>query len=603
MKTATVRVSARSLFPSLLSLALFLTAISCGSYGNGRGGGGVGVGVVPYITGQPINQTVAVGQTATFSVAASGTAPLSYQWRKSGGDITGATSSSYTTPPTIAADNGATFDVVVSNSAGSVTSNMATLAVTSGSGSSAGWTWVQDSPLVFCSTVTGSSCTITSGNLTPTVGGSVWILSVQTQNNVTMTSVAGGGGTWVHCPNCHSTNPSGHNIDAFYNLTGNAGTTAGITITLSGNSGFFSGQFIEILPPPGATASFDTSGIAAPSNCSGTSSTPCTAVSLPGISGNTDVIVQSDGGAAEAAWNSWSAPYIEDANGYGICLNCTSGTAPTVTYFPCGSQSAQTTCNPEYFAMAFKSSAGIFTPPTQEFSLVNYTAPNTANRYQQPPNGPFIFCSAGVTCSLPIPATSGSGHLLFLAAGNEAGSFISSVTCSPVACPGWTMPSGAGTCQQTMTIQSNGYAMSCAYNLSIPSGVTSLNITMSRTGSEAFVALEASSVTGAISFDAQNNFTGANQQEFITSPVLNTSGSNDFVIQLFANAGGSLGSEFYALPYNIASFNYFFGANESIAILPNSGPTVPQITWINCCFTVSNPPSVTFGSGVAFKAQ
>jgi hypothetical protein len=465
---------------------------------------------------------------------------------------------------------------------------------------STGWTWVQDSPLVFCSTVTGSSCTITAGNLTPTVAGSVWILSVQTQNNVTITNVSGGGGTWVHCPNCHATNH--YNIDAWYNLSGNAGTSTGISITLSGASGFFSGQFIEVLPPPGTTASFDASAIATPTNCSGTSSTPCTAASLAGSISATDVIIQNDGGAAEAAWNSWSAPYIEDANGYGICLNCTSGAAPTVTYFPCGTQTAQTTCNPEYFAIAFKSTAGIFTPPTPQFTLVNYTAPNTASRYQQPPNGPFLLCSAGTPCSLPIPATSGSGHLLFLAAGNEAGSFISAVTCSPVACPGWTIPSGSGTCQQTMTIQSAGYAMSCAYNPSIPSGVTSLDITMLRSGSEAFAVLEASA-TGAIAFDAQNNFTGANQQEFITSPVLNTTGSNDFVIQLFANAGGSLGSEFYAQPYNIASFNYFFGANESIAILPNSGSPVPQITWINCCWTVSNPPSVTFGSGIAFRAQ
>ena len=464
-----------------------------------------------------------------------------------------------------------------------------------------GWTWVQDSPLVFCSTVTGSSCTISAGNLTPTVAGSVWILSVQTRNNVTITSISGGGGTWIHCPNCHAANPSGYNIDAWYNLTGSAGTSTGISITLSGNSGFFSGQFIEILPPPGSTASYDTSGIATPTNCSGTSSTPCTAVSLSGISA-TDVIVQNDGGAAEAAWNSWSAPYIEDANGYGICLDCTSGTAPTVTYFPCGSQSAQTTCNPEYFAIAFKSSAGIFTPPTPQFTLVNYTAPNTASRYQQPPNGPAILCNAGTPCSLPIPATSGSGHLLFLVAGNEVSSFISSVTCSPVACPSWTFPSGANTCRQTMTIQGAGYAMSCGYNLSIPAGVTSLNITMTGSGQEIFAALEVVSTTGAIAFDTQANFTGANQQEFITSPALNTSGSNDFVVQLFANAGGSLGSEFYPQPYNIASFNYFFGANESLAVLPNSGPTVPRITWINCCFTVSNPPSVTFGSSIAFKA-
>src|SRR6266849_4706854 len=85
--------------------------------------------VAPTISVQPANQTVTAGQTATFSVITSGTAPLSYQWQKNGTSISGATSSSYTTPATIISDSGATFRVVVSNSAGSVTSNAATLTV------------------------------------------------------------------------------------------------------------------------------------------------------------------------------------------------------------------------------------------------------------------------------------------------------------------------------------------------------------------------------------------------------------------------------------------------------------------------------------------
>jgi hypothetical protein len=83
----------------------------------------------PTITTQPANQTVTAGQTATFSVVASGTAPLSYQWRKNTANITGATAASYTTPATTSADNGAKFDVIVSNSLGSATSNQATLSV------------------------------------------------------------------------------------------------------------------------------------------------------------------------------------------------------------------------------------------------------------------------------------------------------------------------------------------------------------------------------------------------------------------------------------------------------------------------------------------
>jgi Abnormal spindle-like microcephaly-assoc'd, ASPM-SPD-2-Hydin len=62
-------------------------------------------------------------------VAAAGTAPLSYKWMKNGTPITGATSSTYTTPATTTSDNSSQFTVMVGNSAGSVTSNPATLTV------------------------------------------------------------------------------------------------------------------------------------------------------------------------------------------------------------------------------------------------------------------------------------------------------------------------------------------------------------------------------------------------------------------------------------------------------------------------------------------
>ena len=86
--------------------------------------------VAPAITAQPASQSVITGETASFSVTASGTAPLGYQWKKNGSDISGATSRSFTTAATVIGDNGAVFTVVVSNSVGTVTSNSATLTVT-----------------------------------------------------------------------------------------------------------------------------------------------------------------------------------------------------------------------------------------------------------------------------------------------------------------------------------------------------------------------------------------------------------------------------------------------------------------------------------------
>lgn len=85
--------------------------------------------VAPSITTQPANQTVTVGQTATFSVVAAGTAPLSYQWQKNSANISGATAASYTTPATVSGDNGATFGVIVTNPVTNITSNSATLTV------------------------------------------------------------------------------------------------------------------------------------------------------------------------------------------------------------------------------------------------------------------------------------------------------------------------------------------------------------------------------------------------------------------------------------------------------------------------------------------
>lgn len=82
------------------------------------------------ITTQPQNQLVLTGDTASFVVIASGTAPLSYQWLKNGIPVAGATSASYTTQPTSDSDNGATFSVVVSDATGgSVTSRSATLSL------------------------------------------------------------------------------------------------------------------------------------------------------------------------------------------------------------------------------------------------------------------------------------------------------------------------------------------------------------------------------------------------------------------------------------------------------------------------------------------
>jgi len=91
--------------------------------------------VAPSITTQPVNQTVTAPGTATFNVIATGTPVPTYQWMQEAlgattfTPISGATGASYTTPATTIANNATSYECVVTNSAGSVTSNPATLTV------------------------------------------------------------------------------------------------------------------------------------------------------------------------------------------------------------------------------------------------------------------------------------------------------------------------------------------------------------------------------------------------------------------------------------------------------------------------------------------
>ena len=91
--------------------------------------GGPGA-VPPTITQQPADLTVTAGQPASFTVAATGTAPLAYQWQRNGVDIAEATGTTYSIVTTVLGDSGAVFRAVVTNAAGSATSNNATLTVT-----------------------------------------------------------------------------------------------------------------------------------------------------------------------------------------------------------------------------------------------------------------------------------------------------------------------------------------------------------------------------------------------------------------------------------------------------------------------------------------
>ena len=100
-------MSQRIAIPAFFWSGLGLLALAaCG------GGDDSPVAAAPTIATQPAGASVTQGQAAAFTVAAAGT-DLSYQWRRAGADVAGATAAGYSIAAAALADNGATFNVRV----------------------------------------------------------------------------------------------------------------------------------------------------------------------------------------------------------------------------------------------------------------------------------------------------------------------------------------------------------------------------------------------------------------------------------------------------------------------------------------------------------
>ncbi len=113
--------------PSLYNRAL--TASEIAAIYNAGSNGKCFVPTPPGIISQPTNQTVTVGGTATFSVVAGGTLPLSYQWNFNGTNIDGATNATLVLTNVQVGQTGS-YNVLVTNLSGSVLSSNAVLVVT-----------------------------------------------------------------------------------------------------------------------------------------------------------------------------------------------------------------------------------------------------------------------------------------------------------------------------------------------------------------------------------------------------------------------------------------------------------------------------------------
>jgi formylglycine-generating enzyme required for sulfatase activity len=153
-----------------------VTAIAAGGYHTVALVGGAGIGAPPVITEQPSNVIASTAGSATFTVAATGTAPLSYQWRKDGVNATGATSASLTLS-NVQTNQAGNYAVVITNAYGSATSSVAVLTVV---------------PLPYTYTTNNGTITITGYTGS---GGAVTIPS--TINGLPVTSIGEGTFAWT----------------------------------------------------------------------------------------------------------------------------------------------------------------------------------------------------------------------------------------------------------------------------------------------------------------------------------------------------------------------------------------------------------------------
>lgn len=124
----TVTASANNATGTSASATLTIN-VAAASGGGGGGGGGGDTPVAPVVVSLTPSFSVVAGNPASFTVSASGTGTLSYQWRKGEAPISGATSATYSIASAQVADAGS-YSVVVSNSVGSTPSSTVTLSVT-----------------------------------------------------------------------------------------------------------------------------------------------------------------------------------------------------------------------------------------------------------------------------------------------------------------------------------------------------------------------------------------------------------------------------------------------------------------------------------------
>jgi hypothetical protein len=366
--------------------------------------------VGPTITTQPASQTVTAGQTATFGVVAGGTAPLSYQWQKNGVNIAGATLASYTTPVTATTDSGSTFRVVVSNTAGSVTSNAATLTV---------------SAAVVAPTITTqpASQTVTAGQAATfgVVAGGTVPLSYQWQKNGV--NIAGATAASYTTP-ATATPDSGSTFKVVVSNT--AGTVTSVAATLTVNAAAVA---------PSITTQ--------PASQTLTAGQTATFTVVAGGTAPLSYQWQKNGvnlvGATAASYTTPATTTTDSGSTFAVVVSNTAGTATSAR--------ATLTVNAAAVAPTITTQPASQTVTAGQTATFTVVAGGTAPlSYQWQKNGANIAGATAANYTTPATATSDSGSTFRVVVNNTAGTVTSaaaSLTVNPAPVPGIQLSSSS----------------------------------------------------------------------------------------------------------------------------------------------------------------
>jgi len=564
--------------------------------------------VAPAITTQPVNQTVTAGQTATFSLVASGTAPLSYQWQKNGVNIAGATSASYTTPATTTADSGATFDVVVTNTAGSATSNAATLTVS-------------PAPVAPAITTQPVNQTVTAGQTATfsVVASGTAPLSYQWQKNGA--NIAGATATSYTTP-ATTTADSGATFDVVVTNTAGSATSNAATLTVN--------------PAPVAPAI-----TTQPVNQTVTAGQTATfSVVASGTAPLTYQWQKNGVNIAGATATSYTTPATTTADSgatFDVVVTNTAGSAT--------SNAATLTVNPAPVAPAITTqpvNQTVTAGQTATFSVVaSGTAPLS---YQWQKNGANIAGATATSYTTPATTTADSGATFDVVVTNTAGSATSNaatltVNPAPVAPAITTQPVNqtvtagqtatfsvvaSGTAPLSYQWQKNGANIAGATSASYTTPATTsadngstfkvvvTNTAGSATSNAATLTVNAPAIqVSSSSINFGNDVVGVLTSQ---SLIITNSGTAALTITQINPTGAAFSASGFTLPLNVnagktANISIGFqptlvgAAAGSISIVSNA-PTSPTSvtlsgTGIAATFTLSiNPTSLTFGNVV-----